>query len=39
VRTGLAANGKTEILTGLFPGDEVVVSGGGNLTDGQAVTR
>jgi RND family efflux transporter MFP subunit len=35
VRTGSAGNGKVEILAGLAPGDEVVITGNGGLTDGQ----
>jgi membrane fusion protein, multidrug efflux system len=38
VRTGAGVNDTIEILAGLAPGDEVVVTGNEGLTDGQALT-
>ncbi len=38
VRTGAAENGRVEILAGLSPGDQVIVGGNKDLTDGQPVT-
>ncbi|MDD3815041.1 MAG: efflux RND transporter periplasmic adaptor subunit [Desulfocapsaceae bacterium] len=37
VRTGIRYNGQVEILSGLVPGDRVVVTGGEKLQDGQPV--
>ncbi len=37
VRTGEIKNDKVEILAGLAPGDEVIISGNEGLTDGQAL--
>jgi membrane fusion protein (multidrug efflux system) len=39
IRTGAAADGTVEVLTGLSAGDEVVISGAEGLLDGQPVTR
>lgn len=38
VRTGTVAGDRVEILAGLSPGDEVVVTGNAGLTDGQPLT-
>jgi hypothetical protein len=38
VRTGAAADGKVEVLSGLAPGDAIVVTGNTDLADGQPVT-
>lgn len=38
VRVGLSSNGQTQILTGLVAGDEVIVSGLSQLTEGAAVS-
>lgn len=38
VRTGAVENGKVEILAGIGPGDQVIIQGNKDLTDGQSVT-
>ncbi len=37
VNTGIIYNGRTEVLSGLYANDEIITSGGENLTQGEAV--
>ncbi len=39
VKLGIQQNGSTEVLSGVQPGEEVVVAGQGDLRDGDKVTR